>query len=59
MTIRSEPEAGNEEVQSMHGIRLSTSTFESSHSKITYSAQCFILDVIPAEHSGGEGEGGR
>lgn len=40
----------------MHGIRLSPSVLESSHSDITYSAQCFILDVIQAEHSG-EGEG--
>lgn len=43
----------------MHGMRLSPSVLESSHSEITYSAQCFILDVIQAEHSGrgGEGEG--
>lgn len=40
----------------MHGIRLSPSVLESSHSEITYSAQCFILDVIQAEHSE-EGEG--
>lgn len=40
----------------MHGIRLSPSALESSPSEITYSAQCFILDVIQAEHSG-EGEG--
>lgn len=39
----------------MHGIRLSPSVFESSHSEITYSAQCFILDVIQAEHSEGKG----
>lgn len=40
----------------MHGMRLSPSVLESSHSEITYSAQCFILDVIQAEHSG---RGGR
>lgn len=54
MPIWSETEAGNEEVESIHGIRLSPSVLESSHSKITYSTQCFILDVIPAEHWAGE-----
>lgn len=55
MPVWSEPETGNEEVQSMHRIRLSPSVLQSSHRKITYSAQCFILDVIQAKHWGGRG----
>lgn len=39
----------------MRGIRLSPSVLESSRSEIIHSAQCFILDVIQAEHSGRRG----
>lgn len=56
MPVWPESETGNEEVQSMHRVRLSPSALQYCRSTVTHSTRRFLVAVMQAKHLRGEGE---